>query len=73
MSEINIELPSREQLKILPYVNQPMSAVVVLDKKFYGTNGQSEILINIKSRIPDPLRPNDTTLSLLKKTTCHKN
>ena len=72
MSEINITLPLQVQLKILPYVDRPMTAVVVLDKRFDGTNGQSDNLISIKTRIPDPLKPDDTGLSLVKKTACSK-
>lgn len=72
-SELNIALPLKEQLKLLPYANKPMTAVLLLDKKFDGTNGRSEKVISIKSRIPDPLKPDDTGLSLLKKTNCSKN
>ncbi len=70
MSEINISLPMKEQLKILPYVDRAMSAVVLLDKRFDGTKGESENVMSIKTRIPDPLKPADTGLSLLKKTKC---
>lgn len=72
MSEMTIALPLREQLKILPYADKPMSAVMVLDKKFDGTKGESDNLISIKNRIPDPLRPADTGLALLKKMECNK-
>jgi len=71
-SELNIALPLHEQLKLLPYSNKPMTAVLILDKKFDGTDGISEKIISIKSRIPDPLKPNDTGLSLLKKMKCSK-
>ena len=72
MSEINISLPLHEQLKILPYSDRPMTAVLVLDKRFDGTNGLSESIVSIKNRIPDPLKPGDTGMSLLKKTQCSK-
>lgn len=73
MSEINIAFSMNEQLKLLPYADKAMTAVLILDKKFDGTKGQSEKIINIKSRIPDPLRPDDTGLSLLKKMKCTKS
>ena len=73
MSEINISLPLNEQLKILPYSDKPMKAVLVLDQKFDGTKGISNKIISIVLRIPDPLKPGDTGMSLMKKTECHKN
>lgn len=72
-SELNIALPLHEQLKLLPYSNKPMTAVLILDKKFDGTHGISEKIISIQNRIPDPLKPGDTGLSLLKKMECTKN
>lgn len=73
MSEINIALPIGEQLKLAPYVDRAMSANLILNKKFDGTNGTSEKIISIKNRIPDPLKPGDTGLSLIKKIECAKS
>ena len=72
MSEINISLPLSEQLKILPYSDKPMKAVLLLDQKFDGTKGESNKIISITFRIPDPLKPGDTGMSLMKKTECSK-
>lgn len=69
-SEINIALPMNEQLKLLPYSKKPMTAVLVLDKTFDGTNGTSDKVISIKDRIPEPLKPDDTGVLLLKKMKC---
>lgn len=70
MSEINIALPVPEQLKLAPYIDRPMTAVLILDKKFDGTKGRSEKIISVKNRIPDPLKPGDTGLTLIKKMKC---
>lgn len=72
MSELNITLPIQEQLKLAPYVDRPMKAVILLDKKFDGTKGVSNKIISINDRIPDPLKPKDTGLELIKKTSCKK-
>ena len=73
MSEINISLPLSEQLKLLPYVDRPMSANLVLIKKFDGTKGSADSVISVKNRIPDPLKPGDTGLSLVKPLKCIKD
>jgi hypothetical protein len=70
MSELNISLPISEMLKLAPYVDRPMTAIILLNKKFDGTKGTSDKIISIKDRIPDPLKPDDTGLILVKKESC---
>lgn len=65
-------LPSESQ-KIGAFVNRPIEAVVLLDKKFNGTIGVGQTIISAKFRIPDPLNPKDTGFSLIKKVECRKN
>ena len=72
MSELTISVPTSEMLKLAPYVDRPMKAVILLDKKFDGTKGVSNKVISISDRIPDPLRPTDTGLELVKKADCKK-
>lgn len=73
MSEMNISVPVTEQLKLAPYVNRPMTAVVSLKQKFDGTKGQAESILKIETRIPDPMKPGDTGIKLVKKTDCKKS
>lgn len=70
MSEINIAFHLRQQLKLLPYINRPVTIALILDKKFDGTKGISEKIISVKKRIPDPLKSGDTGLVLIKKLEC---
>lgn len=69
-SELRIQLPTAEQLKVLPYADRAMTANVLLQKKFDGTKGLSDKIISIKTRIPNPLDPQDTGLSLITKSEC---
>ena len=72
MSQMNISTPVSEQLKLLPYINKPVTITLILNKKFDGTKGSSEQIISVKSRIPDPLKPGDTGLMITKKMECKK-
>lgn len=72
MSEIIINLPSGLQLKLLPYINRPVTITLILDKKFDGTKGSTQKIINVKSRIPDPLKPGDTGFMIKNKMECKK-
>lgn len=71
-SELTLSMPIVERLKLAPYVDSPITAVVTLKKKFDGTKGEIDNIISIKNRIPDPMKPGDTGLKLIKKTKCKK-
>ncbi|NOT80380.1 MAG: hypothetical protein HOP07_15405 [Bacteriovoracaceae bacterium] len=69
-SEHLITLSSADQAKVAIFLNNSISAEVLLNKKFNGTSGQAENVMSIKERIPDPLAPSDTGFSLIKKSEC---
>lgn len=69
-SELTLTMPIVERLKLAPYVDRAISAVVLLNKKFDGTKGEVDNIISIESRIPDPLSPLDTGIKLIKKVEC---
>lgn len=72
-SELTLTMPIVDRLKLAPYVDRAITAVVLLNKKFDGTKGEIDHIISIEARIPDPLSPTDTGLKLVKKTDCKKN
>ena len=72
MSEINIALSRSQQIKLLPYINRPVTITLILDEKFDGTKGSSQKIINVKNRIPDPLKPGDTGVMIKNKMECKK-
>lgn len=71
-SQLTLTMPVLERLKLAPYVDRPITAVVVLNQKFDGTKGEIDSIIKIENRIPDPMKPGDTGLKLIKKMDCKK-
>lgn len=70
MSEHVISLSSSDQASVAIFLNNSVSAEVLINKKFNGTSGQAQNVMSIKERIPDPLAPSDTGFSLIKKSEC---
>lgn len=71
-SELTLTMPIEERIKLAPYVDRAITAVVLLNTKFDGTKGEIDRIISIEYRIPDPMNPADTGLKLKKKTGCKK-
>lgn len=72
LSETQIHFSIAEQAKILLYENKDVTAKVLLLEKFNGTVGVSETIIEVNRRIPNPLNPEDTGLTLIAKKDCTK-
>lgn len=71
-SELKITMPLLEQSKIGGHINKPVTIKALLTTQFDGTKGFTEKIISSELRLPDPLNPKDTGLSLDKKLDCKK-
>lgn len=71
-SELKITMPIFEQSKIGGHINKPVTIKALLTTQFDGTKGFTEKIISSEFRLPDPLNPKDTGLSLDKKVNCKK-
>lgn len=73
LSQLTLSMSPLERLKLAPYVDMPISATVVLNQKFDGSKGEIDTIVKIENRIPDPMKPGDTGLKLVKKMSCKKS
>ena len=72
-SEYTFKSPTREEPKLIPYVDRPMKAKVVITKRVNGTIGALDIVQTVENRIPNPLYPVfDTGFRRIKKLECNK-
>lgn len=71
-SELKIAMPIFEQSKIGGHINKPVTIKALLRTQFDGTKGFTEKIISSEFRLPNPLNPQDTGLSLDKKVDCKK-
>jgi hypothetical protein len=70
-SEFSFKSSVTEELKLAPYVDRPMRALVVINQKINGTLGKLAKVDVVKDRIPDPLFPmSDTGFKRTKKLEC---
>lgn len=73
ISEYKLKVPIPEEPKLAPYIDRPMKARVILDKKLDETQGEINSISSVQDRIPDPLRPLfNTGFRLIKKTDCRE-
>lgn len=70
MSEHVMSLSSSDQATVAIFLNNNVSAEVLINKTFNGTIGQAHKVLSIKERIPNPLAPGDTGFTLIKKSDC---
>lgn len=70
LSEFVISLPVLEQMKIAGFVDKDVTIVLLLNKKTIGQKLESSEIRSATLRIPDPLNPKDTGLSLRKGEKC---
>lgn len=70
-SEIIFSLPINNEPTLAPYVDRPLEATVQINKPMNGSKGFG-VVQSIKSRLPDPLNPVDTGMSLMTKSECKK-
>lgn len=71
-SEYVILVETLEQTKLAPYKDRTITAEVLLVKKFNGTIGETDKILSVSNRFPDPLTPGDTGLFLKKEEKCIK-
>lgn len=69
-SEYTISMSPSEQGQIGNLIDRDVTVELLLDKKIIGQSFATSKILSSKSRIPNPLNPNDTGFSLLKKIPC---
>ncbi|MBC7714455.1 MAG: hypothetical protein H7177_14010 [Rhizobacter sp.] len=72
MSQYTITMPVDLQGQIGAYLDAAISAKIVLQKKLTPVKGLANKIVSIERRVPDPLNPEDTGLTLTKKKDCEK-
>lgn len=72
-SEMQIKTTISESSKLGAFINKPVTANALLVKKFNGTKGFAEQVMNVDFRLPDPLNPKDTGVAFIKKADCKKD
>lgn len=70
-SEITLTVAIKNEPKLAPYIDQPISAQMNLTKPMNGSLGFGEV-VEINSRLPHPLNPQDTGLHFVKSGECVK-
>jgi hypothetical protein len=68
-SEIIITLPIPNEAILAPYVDRSFVAIVQIDEMTSGPKMKG-LIQEIKTRIPDPLTPNDTGIKMISKAKC---
>ena len=69
-SEYIISMSPLEQGQLGGLINKNVTVELVLDKKFDGQKVTTSKIISKKSRIPNPINPEDTGFKLDKKINC---
>ncbi|MBC7428093.1 MAG: hypothetical protein H7336_05750 [Bacteriovorax sp.] len=70
LSEYVISMSLLEQGQLGGLINKDAIVQLILNKKFNGQKGVTSKIISAKSRILNPLNPEDTGLKLDKKSQC---
>ena len=71
-SETTLTTNHREEFKLLPYLNLPVTLSVLILKPFDGTQAEVEKIQSIELRAADPHKINDSKMSLTQEMKCEK-
>ena len=69
-SEITIAVPLKNELFLAPYLDNSLWASVEFQKNKTKKQNLEGLIKEIKSRIPNPLAPDDTGIKLISKVEC---
>ena len=71
-SEYTLKMSGPLQASIGVYLNQDITAKVLMSKHINPVTGEITKIISIERRIPNPLNPEDTGFTLINKMDCSK-
>lgn len=69
-SQVTITAPVNWEAKLYAYMNRPVTATILIDKKFDGTKGSLTAINKIELRVPDPVYHPVEKLKVLKQARC---
>lgn len=70
LSEYEISMSLGEQTKLAGLIDRDVTVELILDQKLDGQKAESSEILSVASRIPNPLDPTDTGLTLVKNKKC---